>query len=135
VTRNIALPGDEWTERSDRNVTVMWIFFTLVGLGLAFMLYALAQFHGESKGRGAGRRRAAHTKPAIAGEGRVLHLSSKQLARNESGKTGTTGWSHSNGEIQFRRISGSGDVFVRRIRPSAKSKFDISGRSGSSKAG
>ena len=112
----------------------MWIFFTLVGLGLAFMLYALVQFHQETKGHRTRRRRGSEAKPEIADEGRVLQISSKQLARNEFGKTGTTGWSHSNGEIRFRSVGSSGDVFVRRIRAGAKPKIDISGPSGSSKA-
>ncbi len=30
----------------------MWVFFTLAGLGLAFMLYAHVQFHGEIKNTG-----------------------------------------------------------------------------------
>src|SRR5215472_12801652 len=113
----------------------MWIFFTLVGLGLAFMLYALVQFHVELKGRGFMRHRASRAKPEIVGERRVVHITSKQSGRNDSGKTVATGWSHSDGKIRVRSISNSGDVFGRGIRTSAKPKLDSSGPSGSSKAG
>jgi len=41
-------------EQSDPQETSieMWIFFTLTGLGLTFMLYAHDQFHGEIKNTG-----------------------------------------------------------------------------------
>src|SRR4029434_9780424 len=56
----------------------MWIFFTLVGLGLAFMLYALVQFHGDTKGRRSRERRGTDAKSDIAGGGRLLHIRSTQ---------------------------------------------------------
>ena len=113
----------------------MWIFFTFVGLGLAFMSYALVQFHAELKGRGSIRHRASRAKPKIVGEGRVVQITSKQSVRNDSGKTVATGWSDSDGKIRVRSIGRSGDVFVRGVRASAKPKFDLSGPAGSSKAG
>src|SRR5215831_7397829 len=103
----------------------MWIFFTLVGLGLAFMLYVLVQFHGELKGRRSRRHGALHKYPSKSGGGRPLQINEKGSLR-DSGKTRNTGWSHSNGEIRFHSNS-NGNVFVQRIRASAKSKFDISG--------
>jgi hypothetical protein len=101
----------------------MWIFFTLVGLGLAFMVYALVQFHGEVKGHKRQRRHKLDTKSEIAGKRRLLHMSSKQAA--DSGKTGSKGWSHGNGEIRFRSTSTTGDVFIRRIRASAEPKSGV----------
>src|SRR6266700_2691463 len=113
----------------------MWIFSTLVGLGLAFVLYALVQFHGEGKGRRPRRRQGTDAKPDITVEGRVLHINSKQAAGNDSGKSGTKGWSHGNGEIRFRSISRTGDVFIRRIRQGREPKFGFTGKpGGSSKA-
>lgn len=113
----------------------MWIFFTLVGLGLAFMLYAFIQFDVELKEYGFMHHRASHAKPEIVGERRVVQIISKQSVRNDSGKIVATRWSHSDGKIRARSIVRSGDVFVRGIRASAKPKLDTSGPSGSSKVG
>ena len=103
----------------------MWIFFTLVGLGLAFMLYALFQFHGDIKGRRSRERQGTDAKSDIAGGGRLLHIRSKQAVGNDSDKTGTKGWSHGNGEIRFHRVGTAGDVFVRGIRASVEPKSGL----------
>src|SRR6266567_9351457 len=103
----------------------MWIFFTLVGLGGGRMLYALVQFHGDTKGRSPRRHQGADAKRSIAGEGRLLHINRKQAAWNDPAKTGTKDWSHGNGEIRSRSISTTGDVFIRRICPSAEPKSGV----------
>ena len=110
----------------------MWIFFTLVGLGLAFMLYVLVQFHDDIKEHRPRRRQEADAKRDIVGKGRLLHISSKQAAGNDFGKTGTKGWSHDNGEIRFRSISTTGDVFGRKVRASARPKFGVTTKAGGS---
>src|SRR2546430_13260409 len=96
----------------------MWIFFTLVGLGFGFMLYALVQFHGDTKGRSPRRHQGTDAKRNIAGEGWLLHINSKQAAGNDPGKMGTKEWSQGNGEIRFHSIGTAGDVFVCRLRAS-----------------
>src|ERR1043165_1932160 len=100
----------------------MWIFLTLVGLGLAFMLFALVRFHGDTKGRRSRERRGTDAKSDIAGGGRLLHIRSKPAVGNDSGKTGTKGWSHGNREIRFHRVGVTADVFVRRMCTSARSE-------------
>lgn len=113
--------------------TVTWIFLILAGLGLGFMLYVLVQFHRESKGRKPGHGRAGHLNAEIAAKRRVVDISSKQSLPNDYEKTATTEWNDGNREVRIG--SSNGDLFVRRIRASAKPKFDISRGSGSSKAG
>jgi hypothetical protein len=110
----------------------MWVFFTLVGLGLTFMWYVLVQLHGEIKGRRPRQRQAENTSPDVAGKGPLLHITSKRVAGNDSGKTGTNGWSHGNGEIRFRSISTTGDVLVRRVRASARARFGVTAEPGGS---
>ena len=94
----------------------MWIFFTLVGLGLVFMLYALVQFRAETERHRPRPRPGTNAKPDTAGERQLLHMNSKQVARNDSGKTSTKGWSHGDGEISVRSIYVNGHVVVHRIR-------------------
>src|SRR5438045_5349154 len=103
----------------------MLIFFTLVGLVLAFMGYALVQFHGEIKVRRPRRRQGADAKPDIASEGRLLHINWKHAAASDSRRTGTKGWSHGNWEIRFHSIGTTGDVFARRIRGSAEPRSGV----------
>src|SRR5713226_1885093 len=108
----------------------MWVFFTLAGLGLAFMLYAHVQFHGEIKTTGPSTPARSDGKPVSMWQGRAIRISSKQPARRDSAKSGTRGCSHGNGEIRFRSIRSTGDVFDRRVRASAGSKFGATGKSG-----
>jgi phosphate/sulfate permease len=45
-------PGESWTGAApakEENLMAMWVFISLVGFGLAFMLYALVQFFREAK--------------------------------------------------------------------------------------
>jgi hypothetical protein len=50
----------------------MWFFLILVGLGIAFMLYALVQFHRELRGPRP-RRQWSAAKQEIESYKRVIH--------------------------------------------------------------
>jgi len=62
----------------------MWIFLTLVGLGLVFMLYTLVRFHAETERHRPRPRPGTDAKPDSAGEMQLLHMNSKQGDGNGS---------------------------------------------------
>jgi cytosine/uracil/thiamine/allantoin permease len=70
-------PGESWTGAApakEENLMAMWVFISLVGFGLAFMLYALVQFFREAKRTNRTHRQGANTKVQGAQSGRLVTM-------------------------------------------------------------
>jgi len=68
-------PGESWTGAApakEENLMAMWAFISLVGFGLAFMLYALVQFFREAKRTNSTHRQGANSKVQGAQSGRLV---------------------------------------------------------------
>jgi len=97
----------------------MPLFFILVSLGLAFMLYALVQLLRDGKERPRTFQQGSRPKAGNRQTGRVVRMDSAIAERKDPfSKRRTAEWIHGNGEIQVRSISSDGHVVVRRIRAS-----------------
>ena len=115
----------------------MPLFFILVSLGLAFMLYALVQLLRDGKGRPRTFQQGSRPKAGNGQAPRVVRMDSAIAGRKDPfSKKRTAEWIHGNGEIQVRSISSDGHVVVRRIRASTGPSSVTTGKPGSiSKAG
>ena len=115
----------------------MRLFFILVSLGLAFMLYALVQLLRDGKERPRTFQQGSRPKAGNRQAPRVVGIDLAIAERKDPfSKKSTAEWIHGNGEIQVRSISSDGHVVVRRIRAITGRTSGATGKSGSiSKAG